>query len=79
MRARPAAETCRLGAIGTTLWLRARAQRDAEILARAAALMRREPRVTCTLPLGSNRGIQSVRGVVRQLDFNSNFLELKEQ
>ena len=45
--ANPAAEMRRLGAIETTLWPRARAQRafcEAEILARAAALIFRGPR-----------------------------------
>jgi hypothetical protein len=51
IRARPAAEMRRLGAMETTFWPRVRAQRafcDAEILARAAALILRGP---CDLPV----------------------------
>ena len=52
MRASPAGEMRRLGAIETTFWPRARAHRafcEAEILARAAALIVRRPRVARVL------------------------------
>src|SRR5213594_3476722 len=52
MRASPAGEMRRLGAIDTTFWPRVRAQRafcEAEILARAAALIVRRPRVAPVL------------------------------
>src|SRR5713101_7491180 len=52
IRARPADEMCRLGAIETTFWPRVRAHRtfcEAEILARAAALIVRRPRVASVL------------------------------
>src|SRR5439155_9768906 len=58
---------CRLGAMETTFWPRVRAQRafcDAEILARAAALILRVPRDTRVLfiPLSALiAGIQSVQ------------------
>src|SRR5690349_15383639 len=52
IRARPAAEMWRLGAIEATFWPRVRAHRafcEAEILARAAALIVRRPRVAPVL------------------------------
>jgi hypothetical protein len=52
IRARPAADMRRLGAIETIFWPRVRAQRafcEAEILARAAALIVRRPRVAPVL------------------------------